>query len=495
MTALGSLRSWFGPGGLGFTFGNRQPQLGALFSQWGYDRTLGGCLHEFDALDGTGWQRNLAAIGGEGVPVIAAIHQLHRSAFAQLRPHHKSANLDTGAIDEVHTSAASRVLVRPNAYESGADLFGRIVDDWLDGEALVVAIRNDRQEIAELHLAPAGQWTPRIDPETRTVFYLIADEPEALFRPFSLVNVENGAIRVLPASSVMHLRWCTPRHPLIGESALAAAGLAAGVNVALSRSQLVFVQQMRRPSSVLSTDEKLDKGQMQTLRERFDEQAKGFATGGLPILGWGLKLSSSNLAAIDASVVASLRYSNEDIARCVLVAPPLYGDVTSGGVTDTEALINHWLSVSLGGLIERFERALERLFGMDGRRDYIDLSVEALLRTSLAAHAEALSKLVQGGVLKPNEARKQVGEGPAGGGDQLLVQRQMIPLELTEQLAAAELEKLTAPPPPPPAPPATPPADDDGGPPPPAPPSGPSDAEREETARALALEYIARAMQ
>ena len=238
--------------------------------------------------------------------------------------------LETGAVSEVFTSAASRVLVRPNAYESGADLFGRIADDWLDGEALVVALRNDRREIAELHLAPCGQWTPRIDPETRAVFYLIADDPSALFKPLSLVALDSGAIRVVPATDVLHLRWSTPRHPLVGESALAAAGLAAGINVALSRSQLVFVQQMRRPSSVLSTDQTLDKTQMQSLRERFDEQAKGWQTGGLPILGWGLKLSSSNLAAIDASVIQSLRYSNEDIARCVLVAPPLYGDVQAG---------------------------------------------------------------------------------------------------------------------------------------------------------------------
>ncbi|HMF27253.1 MAG TPA: phage portal protein, partial [Candidatus Cybelea sp.] len=431
MGALSSLRGWFGPGGLGFTFGNVQPLYGPLFAQWGIDRTLGGCAHELDALDGTGWQRNLAKIGGEGVPVIAAIHQLHRSAFAQLRPHHKTQDLTSGDVAEVFTSAASRVLITPNAYESGADLFGRIADNWLWGEALVIGIRNNRAEIQEMHLAPWGQWMPRIDPETRAVFYVVADDPSQLFEPISLVAVDSGAIRVLPASDVMHLRWSTPRHPLIGESALAAAGLAAGVNVALSRAQLMFIQNMRRPSSVLSTDQTLDKEQMRQLRERFDEQAKGWTTGGLPILGWGLKLSSSNLAAIDTSVIESLRYTNEDIARCVLVAPPLYGDVAGvGHHLNTEALINHWLSVSLGGLIERFERSLERLFGLDGRHDYIQLSTEALLRTDLASHAEALSKLVQGGVLQPNEARKQIGEGPADGGDQLIVQRQMVPLAL-----------------------------------------------------------------
>ena len=71
--------------------------------------------------------------------------------------------------------------------------------------------------------------------------------------------------------------------------------------------------------------------------------------------------------------------------------------------------------------------------------------------------------MVQGGVLMPNEARRHVGEGPAEGGDQLLVQRQMVPLPMAAKLADAEFKKATAPPPPPPPLPwrrATPPEDD-----------------------------------
>jgi HK97 family phage portal protein len=319
------------------------------------------------------------------------------------------------------------------------------------------------------------------------VFYLVAEDEAIQFEAASVTDIEAGRLRVLPASDCVHLRWVTPRHPLVGESALAAAGLAAGVNVALSRAQLWFVQNMRRVSTVLSTEQLLDKPQMKSLRERFDEQAKSWATGGIPILAGGLKMTSANLAAIDQSVVSSLRYSNEDIARCVLVAPPLYGDVSSGGAQiNTEALINHWLSVSLGGLIERFERALERVFGMDGRSNYLVMSTEALLRTDMAAQAEALAKMVQGGVLMPNEARRHVGEGPADGGDQLMVQRQMVPLPMAAQLADAELKKALAPPAPPPQPP---------GAPAPPPPNPNADAQAEADAAAVTRAAIERAMQ
>jgi HK97 family phage portal protein len=252
---------------------------------------------------------------------------------------------------------------------------------------------------------------------------------------------------VVPSRNVLHLRWRTPRHPLCGESPFAAAGLAAGVNVALSRTQLLFVENMRRVSTVLSTDQMLNRTQMKELREAFDEQSKTWATGGLPILSGGLKMSSATLGAIDESVIASLRFSNEEVARCAGVPPPMYGDLSAGAIVNSETLVRHWLSVSLGGLIERFERELDRLFRLDGRHDLIEMSTEALLRSDLAAQAEALARLVQGGVQTPDESRRSLGLGPAPGGDQLFVQRQMVPVTLAADLARAELTRMTAPPP------------------------------------------------
>lgn len=441
-------------GSLGFgTYGNRQPEMGPLFTAFGFDRTLGGDVHALDPLDGTGWQRNLQKLGGGSLPVIEAIYTLYANAFAQLRPHHRRVDLATGAIEDMPSSPAARLLVQPNSYESGATLFSRIACDWLAGEALVIAQVNDRNEPSALHLVPRGTWTPRIDPTTREVFYFVSNDEDMLFSPqASVADIEDGRLAVLASRNVMHLRWRTPRHPLVGESPFASAGLAAGVNVALSRTQLMFVENMRRVSTVLSTDLLLDRKQMTDLREAYDAQASKWATGGMPILSGGLKMSSANLAAIDESVIASLRFSNEEIARCAGVPPPMYGDLSAGTIVNSETLVRHWLSVSLGGLIERLEREFDRLFRMDGRRDLVEMSTEALLRSDLAAQAEALAKLVQGGVLKPDESRRQMGLGPADGGDQLFVQRQMVPVTLAAELAQAELDKLTAPPPPPPAP-------------------------------------------
>jgi HK97 family phage portal protein len=451
MGALAVARSWFG--GLGFgVLGNVQPAMGPLFTALGFDRTLGGSAHALDPLDGTGWQRNLAKLGCGALPVIEAIYTLYTNAFAQLRPHHRRVDLVTGAVEEVTSSPAAILLVQPNLYESGATLFGRLVCDWLAGEALLVAQVNGRTDPAALHLVSRGTWSPRIDPESREVFYFVSNDPALLFGPQAqIADVDESRLMVFPARNVMHLRWRTPRHPLIGESPFAAAALAAGINVALNRTQMLFVENMRRVSTVLSTDLILDRKQMADLREAYDQQAAKWATGGLPILAGGLKMSSANLAAIDESIITSLRFSNEEIARTAGVPPPMYGDLSAGGsLTSSETLVLHWLSVSLGGLIERFERELDRLFRMDGRHDYVEMSTEALLRSDLAAQAQAMSQLVQGGCMTPDETRNRLGLGPAPGGDQLFLQKQMVPVTLAAELAQAELDKLAAPPPPPP---------------------------------------------
>ena len=133
----------------------------------------------------------------------------------------------------------------------------------------------------------------------------------------------------------------------------------------------------------------------------------------------------------------------------------MYGDLRPGAIVNSETLVRHWLSVSLGGLIERLERELDRLFRMDGRHDLVEMSTEALLRSDLAAQAEALAKLVQGGVFMPTR-RGPDGQGPCPGWRPALVQRQMVPIALATDLAKAELDRLTAGPAPP-----EPPAPDD----------------------------------
>ena len=436
---------------------------------------------------GDGWQQNLS-IGPwalRALPIVEAIRHLHRSAFAQLTPHHYEKN--GGKITDRIDTTQIRTLLFPNAYETGAEFSARIGDEWcFNGEVLIWGIRNDRTEVSSMHIVPHRTWTPVVDHETKEIGYAINQSGELL--------TPSDASIIVPNRDVMHLRWSTPRHPLIGEGPFRAAGLAAGIAVALSSSQTAFFQNMRRPSGVLSTDQPLNKSQMIQLREAFDAQSKELNSGGVPVLAYGLKFQPMGINPEDANVIETQRMGNEDIARCAGVPLPLVGDLTNLQPANIEALMSWWLAISLGGLIERFERSYDRFFNLNSRTAWIDLDTTELLRMELGKRMDALGKGIQNGVLTVDEARDRSLENLSHitGGDGAFMQRQMTPVALLAELAAAELKKAQAPPPPPPAPPPAPapaPAPEPTPAPPPAKSLEPVEGD-EEVARALSIALI-----
>lgn len=412
------VKSWLG-------FGTEGSWRGPFFGRG----ELGG-LFELGPFE-DGYQRNLevGGFGARNVPAVYACVMVIARSISQCYPRHIRAT--GGRFEEITTSAASRVLMNPNGYQTAPDFFLNLIATTLfDGEAFCVAVRNARFEVDAIHLMPRGTCSPIVDPETREVFYAIGENPLA----------PGGADYVAPARDVLHLRFHTPRHPLIGESPIKAAALAIGTNVALSKSQAVFFSNMNRPSGIISTDAVVTKDQLAQLRAAFEEQAKGMAQGRIPVLGGGLKFQPLSISSQDAELVQAQRMSLEDICRVFGVPPPLVGDLSHATLNNAEALVQHFLSMSLGSYLESVERAFDRLFGLNGSSDYIELDTAALLRTDFAGRIDGLTKAVQGGLFTPNEARAREGLGPIDGGEAAYLQRQMVPIDKIGDVLDAEID-------------------------------------------------------
>jgi phage portal protein BeeE len=67
---------------------------------------------------------------------------------------------------------------------------------------------------------------------------------------------------------------------------------------------------------------------------------------------------------------------------------------------------------------------------------HAEFSHDALLRGNIKDRYEVYTKGIQGGVLKPNEARQLENLPPVDGGDSLMVQSQMVPISQLGQQAA-----------------------------------------------------------
>jgi HK97 family phage portal protein len=384
------------------------------------------------------WQRNLRPGGGGESATVNACVNAYAQTIAQLPGGHFS-QVDGGEPKRITTSPLSRLLRWPNDYQTRSDfMLNAVTDIMFTGNAYAWAERDDRQEVAALHLMPARSTTPYVDPESRAIFYALGNNPTA------------GRIDYLvPARDVLHIRGRTRLgDPLRGVSPITWAAMAQAANVAISGTQAQFFGNASQPSGVLVSEQPLTAEQMKRLREAWREHAAGVAAGDVPILGGGLKWVPMGITAQDSELVEAFGMTVADIARAFGVPLPIIGDLSNATFNNVEQLIALWLSTGLGFWVEHIETAFDKFFALPANQ-FVELDTDTLLRTAFKDRIDGLTAAITGGLYSPNE-----GLGDVDFGDEPRVQAQVVPLsqvDKTPPAASAPAGGLGggAPPPPP----------------------------------------------
>lgn len=357
--------------------------------------------------------------GGSSSAMVEACVSAYAQTVAMCPGDHWQKNADGGRT-RVTTSSLSRIMRRPNDYQSMSDLMLNLTRRlYMNGEAFGVAIRNARNEIQELHLMRNGM---PIVAEDGSIFYSLSGN-EIAERRFDLSAP-------IPARDVLHVRLHTSRHPLKGESPILAATLDLAMSGAALNQQVAFYLNQARPSFMLETDEKLTKQQVDDLRERWNAQTQGDNAGGTPILAWGLKAKPVSVNANDGQLADMLKMTKENVALAFRMPLQVLG---LGGTTfaSTELLMQSWIASGLGFVLNHIEEAFGLLFGLKGMPDeYLELDTKALLRSAYKDRIEALRLGVIGGIYSPDEARaaEDLPAVPGGHGAMPRVQQQVVPL-------------------------------------------------------------------
>lgn len=334
--------------------------------------------------------------------------------------------LPTGGRKRVASSALSRIMRRPNDYQSTSDFLMNLTRRlYMNGNAYALAIRNNRGEISELHLMCEG--FPRIA-ETGDIFYDLSGN-EIIERRINLSYP-------VPARDVLHVRLTTPRHPLKGESPIMAAALDLATRSAMIQQQLTFFGNQAKPSIMLRTDEKLTRQQVDELREMWDSQTRGDAAGGTPIMTWGLKAETITPTSEDSQLAELLKMTDQNVALAFRVPLQILG---MGGTpfASTELLMQSWVASGLGFALNHIEQAFDSLFRLSGFPvEYLELDTRALLRSAYKERIAALAQGVIGGIYSPDEARAEEGLPPAPGGHgkEPRVQQQVVPLSYGSEM-------------------------------------------------------------
>jgi HK97 family phage portal protein len=402
------------------------------------------------------WQTgmNPQGIPGHGAMVEACI-SAYSQTVAMCPGSHWLMN-SKGGRDRVTTTALSRILRRPNDYQSISDFMLNLVRSlYWEGNAYAVCLRNDRFEIDELHLMDPRQSRAQLA-VTGDVFYTLGGNSVLMQR---LAGAQEQFF-VVPQRDVLHVRLHCPErkypYPLRGETPLIAAYADIATADAIAQQQIQFYRNEARPSAVLQTDMALDKDLVAALTDRWDEKSRGLHQGKTPILTHGLKVQPWSTPGKDAAIAEMMKLSQEHIALAFRIPLQILG---IGGTTysSTESLMQSWVASGLGFCLNHVEEAIGVTFGLWGQPDeYVEFDTAALLRSAFKDRIEGLAKAVQGGIYAPNEAREIEGLDSVKFGDEPRVQQQVVPLS-----AAAQIVPPSPRPNAPPAPPAAPAAPQD----------------------------------
>lgn len=380
------------------------------------------------------WQDGtIPSMGFESSAIVEACLSAYSQTVAMCPGDHWRMN-DKDGRDRVTTSALSRILRKPNSYQSPSDFMLNATRSlYAEGNAYALALRNDRYEIDELHLMDPRLSAPQLA-TTGDIFYYLGGN--------DVIDKMVSERLIVPARDVLHIRLNATRrripYPLVGDTPLGAALQDIMLSNAITQQQIQFYMNQARPSAVLTTDLILDKDQVQFIRDRWDEQSKGLKQGGTPILTGGLKPAMLSTPSKDSELANMMKVPEEHIALAFRIPPQILGIGGGSPMGSTEALMLQWIASGLGFALNHIEDAFGLLFALKGQPDeYVEFDTKALLRSAFKDRIAGLAQAVQGGIFSPNEARASESMDAVKFGDEPRVQQQVVPLSAAGAIPAS----------------------------------------------------------
>lgn len=201
-----------------------------------------------------------------------------------------------------------------------------------------------------------------------------------------------------------------------GTSPVSQCREAIGVNLAIEKHVARLFANQARPSGVLSFARSLTAEAAARMKASWTAMT---SNGGTAILDQDAKYQALTLTSADAQTLELWQHSVLEICRVFRVPPHLvfelgratWGNAGEMGATFLRFTLDRWIKAWQG------EIRLKLIAPEDRATYYAEFLTDDLLRTDLAARAEAYTKLIAARVLNPNEARARENLAPYAGGD------------------------------------------------------------------------------
>lgn len=320
---------------------------------------------------------------------------------------------------EVSNPAYSPVLRKPNSYQNNQQFRESwVLSKLIYGNAYILKGRDARGVVNRL-------WV--VNP--RCVQPLVTDSGEVYYRlnkdPLTEQYQDEATV---PASEVIHDRFNTFFHPLVGLSPLYAASSVAGHSLEIQNSTTKFFGNGARPGGVLVAPGAISEANAKLLKDQWETNYSGANSGRVAVLGDGLTYTPMVMKSTDAQLIEQLKWDAEEIARCFHVPAYKVGVGTAPTYGNYQALNLDYYTTCLQPLMEAMEWCLQDGLSLaDGLEVHIDTG--ELLRMDSKTQMEIATSGVQGRVFTSNEARELFNYGAVDGGGKIYAQMQDVPLD------------------------------------------------------------------
>jgi HK97 family phage portal protein len=278
-----------------------------------------------------------------------------------------------------------RVLVTPAA---GTDL-----PDWLWQHMASYLLRGnvtglivDRAGLgrpSQIELVSPDRLMPQVDQNDRTVTWRLDGQE-------------------IDRDEVWHRRAYPVPGEVLGLSPIAHAAQSIGLGLGAEAFGAKFFGDNATPSGLLTSDQRLTRGQAQELSEAWRIAHKGRRK--TAVLGSGTKWQAVSVAPEESQFLDTLRFNVQQIARVFGVPPELIAAESGNSQTyaNIESRDLSLLKYAVGPWLGRLERAMTTLVT---RGQYVKFNAAGLLRTDLKTRYESYAIGLDKGFLTLDEVR------------------------------------------------------------------------------------------
>jgi HK97 family phage portal protein len=301
----------------------------------------------------------------------------------------------------------------PNRHQTWSDFLQWLVaSTLLRGNGLAEIVTDERGAVTELVPVPWEHVSVQLLPSGRLAY----DVSE-----ITAIGGGTGRTKRLLDDEVMHLRDRSD-DGLVGRSRLQRAASVVAQGLSLQDFAGSMWLNGINPSGIIEHPAHFkDAEDRERFREAFEKVYSGSRNAARAlVLEFGMSWKQLSVSPEDAELLASRRFTVEEIARLYACPPPIVGDLSHGSFTNSETAGRWFAQFTLAGWIRKIEAEFARsVFSAASRATHeLEIDFSGFLRGDPEVRWASHEIAVKNRILTPNEVRLVEGWNPREGGDE-----------------------------------------------------------------------------